>query len=306
MKAIDAFREPAARLALMDEQGIDHTLMFPTLASLLEERMRDDPELIHVVIHALNEWLHETWQFDYQGRIFTTPVISLPIVEKAIEELEWVVERGAKVVLIRPAPVPGFRGSRSFGLPEFDPFWEKVVEHDIVVGMHSSDSGYERYANDWMGSNSEMLPFKPEAFRMLSAWRPIEDSVSALVCHGALSRFPQLKVAVIENGSTWVEPLLRNMADLYKKMPQDFAENPVDVIKRNIYISPFWEEDLLALGELIGVDHVLFGSDFPHPEGLADPVSYLEALAGAPDEDVRKIMGGNLARLMNVGASVSA
>ena len=306
MKAIDAFREPAARLALMDEQGIDHTLMFPTLASLLEERMRDDPELIHVVIHALNEWLHETWQFDYQGRIFTTPVISLPIVEKAIEELEWVVERGAKVVLIRPAPVPGFRGSRSFGLPEFDPFWEKVVEHDVVVGMHSSDSGYERYANDWMGTNSEMLPFKPEAFRMLSAWRPIEDSVSALVCHGALSRFPQLKVAVIENGSTWVEPLLRNMADLYKKMPQDFAENPVDVMKRNIYISPFWEEDLLALGELIGVDHVLFGSDFPHPEGLADPVSYLEALAGAPDEDVRKIMGGNLARLMNVGASVSA
>jgi len=306
MKAIPAFRDPAARLELMNEQGIDHTLMFPTLASLLEERMRDDPELIHVVIHALNQWIHETWRFDYEGRIFTTPVISLPIVDKAIEELEWVVERGAKAVLIRPAPVPGFRGSRSFGLPEFDPFWAKVVEHDIVVGMHSSDSGYERYANDWLGSNSEMLPFKPEAFRMLSAWRPIEDSVSALVCHGALSRFPQLKVAVIENGSTWVEPLLRNMADLYKKMPQDFAENPVDVIKRNIYISPFWEEDLLALGELIGVDHVLFGSDFPHPEGLADPVSYLEALAGAPDEDVRKIMGGNLARLMNITTSVSA
>ncbi|MBV8959847.1 MAG: amidohydrolase [Actinobacteria bacterium] len=306
MKAIPAFREPGARLELMDEQGIDHTLMFPTLASLLEERMRDDPELIHVVIHALNEWIYETWRFDYEGRIFTTPVISLPIVEKAIEELEWVVERGAKAVLIRPAPVPGFRGSRSFGLPEFDPFWEKVVEHDVVVGMHSSDSGYERYANDWMGNNSEMLPFKPEAFRMLSAWRPIEDSVSALVCHGALSRFPELKVAVIENGSTWVEPLLRNMADLWKKMPQDFAENPVDVVKRNIYISPFWEEDLLALGELIGVDHVLFGSDYPHPEGLADPVSYLEALQGAPEEDVRKIMGGNLARLMNVAAPVSA
>ncbi|MBV9664463.1 MAG: amidohydrolase family protein, partial [Actinobacteria bacterium] len=161
MKAIPAFREPGARLELMDEQGIDHTLMFPTLASLLEERMRDDPELIHVVIHALNEWIYETWRFDYEGRIFTTPVISLPIVEKAIEELEWVVERGAKAVLIRPAPVPGFRGSRSFGLPEFDPFWEKVVEHDVVVGMHSSDSGYERYANDWMGNNSEMLPFKP-------------------------------------------------------------------------------------------------------------------------------------------------
>jgi len=89
-------------------------------------------------------------------------------------------------------------------------------------------------------------------------------------------------------------------------MPQDFAENPVDVMKRNIYISPFWEEDPAVLADMIGEDHVLFGSDFPHPEGLADPVSYLEALQGAPEEDVRKIMGGNLARLMNVGASVSA
>ena len=172
MRAIPAFRDPASRLELMDEQGLDRTLMFPTLASLVEERLRDDPDLIHVVVHALNEWLHETWTFDYEGRIFTTPVISLPVVDKAIEELEWVVERGAKVVLIRPAPVPGYRGSRSFGLPEFDPFWEKVVEHDILVAMHSSDSGYERYTNDWLGSDCEMLPFQPQAFRMLSAWRP--------------------------------------------------------------------------------------------------------------------------------------
>src|SRR5919112_1740566 len=151
MRAIDAFREPAARMELMDEQGLDRTLMFPTLASLVEERMRDEPEMLHAVIHALNEWMYETWQFNYADRIFSTPVITLPIVEKAIEELEWVVERGARAVLIRPAPVPGYRGPRSFALPEFDPFWQKVVEHDVLVGMHSSDSGYERYANEWVG-----------------------------------------------------------------------------------------------------------------------------------------------------------
>src|SRR5580700_11384386 len=120
MRAIPAFREPAPRVELMDEQGIDRALMFPTLASLIEERMRDDPEMTHAVIHSLNEWMHETWSFDYEGRIFATPVITLPIVEKAIEELEWVVERGAKAVLIRPAPAWGERGPRSFGLPEFD------------------------------------------------------------------------------------------------------------------------------------------------------------------------------------------
>jgi predicted TIM-barrel fold metal-dependent hydrolase len=304
MRALPGFSDPVARLALMDEQGIDRALMFPTLASVIEERMRDEPELIHAVIHSLNEWIYETWQFNYENRIFATPVISLPIVDRAIAELEWVLERGAKVVLIRPAPVPGFRGPRSFGLPEFDPFWERVVEADIVVGMHSSDSGYERYANEWIGSDSEMLPFQPEAFRMLSAWRPIEDAVSSLVCHGALSRFPQLKVAVIENGSSWVAPLLDRMKDMYKKMPQDFVENPIDVIKRNIYISPFWEEDLGALADLIGVDHVLFGSDYPHPEGLADPASYVDELKGLPDETVRKIMGGNLAHLMNVEDAV--
>jgi predicted TIM-barrel fold metal-dependent hydrolase len=304
MQAIPAFRDPAARLALMDEQGISRTLMFPTLASLVEERMRDDPEMIHAVIHALNQWLDETWHFNHEDRIFTTPVISLPIVDKAIEELEWVLERGARVVLIRPAPVPGYRGSRSFGLPEFDPFWQRVVESGVLVAMHSSDSGYERYANDWMGADDEMLPFKPEAFRMLQAWRPIEDAVSAMVCHGALSRFPELKIAVIENGSSWVEPLLKSMKDLYKKMPQDFLEDPVEVIKRNIYISPFWEEDLGALAELIGEDHVLFGSDFPHPEGLADPKSYVDQLAHLPEATVRKIMGDNLASLMGVTVSV--
>ena len=116
MKAIPAFRDPVARVELMDELGLDRTLMFPTLASLLEERMRDDPDLIHAVIHSLNQWLYEEWSFNYEDRIFTTPVISLPIVEKALEELEWVLERGAKTVLIRPAPVPGYGGSRSFGL----------------------------------------------------------------------------------------------------------------------------------------------------------------------------------------------
>jgi predicted TIM-barrel fold metal-dependent hydrolase len=170
----------------------------------------------------------------------------------------------------------------------------------VLIGMHSSDSGYDRYQNEWEGSDSEMLPFQPQAFRMLSQWRPVEDAVSSLICHGALTRHPDLKVAVIENGSSWVAPLLSNLADVYKKMPQDFEEDPVLVFKRNVHVSPFWEEDLVALADLIGVDRVLFGSDFPHPEGLADPASYVQELQGAPEETVRKIMGANLARLMGV------
>ncbi len=300
IKSPPAFREPASRLELMNEQGLDRTLMFPTLASVLEERMREDPELTHAVIHSFNQWMYETWQFNYQDRIYSTPVITLPIVDKAIEELEWVLERGAKAVLIRPAPVPGLRGPRSFALPEFDPFWARVAEADILVALHSSDSGYERYTNDWLGSRSEMLPFQPNVFRMLHSWRPIEDAVASLICHGTLTRFPTLKIAVVENGASWVEPLSKSLKDLYKKMPQDFTENPLDALRRNIHISPFWEEDFGHLAELLGRDRVLFGSDFPHPEGLGNPVTFVDELAHLDDELIGKIMGGNLSRLMNV------
>jgi predicted TIM-barrel fold metal-dependent hydrolase len=300
IKSPPAFREPVSRLELMDEQGIDRTLMFPTLASVIEERMKDDPLFLHAAIHALNEWMYETWQFDYEGRIYSTPVITLPIVEKAIEELEWVVARGAKVVLIRPAPVPGFQGLRSFALPEFDPFWEKVVEHDILVALHSSDSGYEQIANWWIGSNSEMLPFQPSAFRMLSAWRPIEDAVASLITHGALTRFPDLRIAVVENGAAWVEPLQKALRDIYKKMPQDFPEEPIAAMRRAIHISPFWEEDYGHLADLLGDGNVLFGSDYPHPEGLGNPVAFADEISHHGEERLRKFMGGNLARLMKV------
>lgn len=301
MKSIDAFREPAPRLELLDQLGVQRSLMFPTLASLIEERMRDDPELIHAVIHALNQWLHETWSFDYRGRIFTTPVITLPIVEKAIEELEWCVERGAKAVLIRPAPVPGFRGMRSFALPEFDPFWKRVVELDVLVAMHSSDSGYARYQSEWEGSRAEMLPFKTNTFRMVNEWRPIQDAVASWVCHGALFRHPDLKIAVIEAGSSWLAPLLENLADVYKKAPEGFGfQDPVEAIKRSIHVSPFYEEGVKNVIDLIGVDRVLFGSDYPHPEGLAEPTHFADMLGHLTETDQAKIMGGNLARLMAV------
>jgi predicted TIM-barrel fold metal-dependent hydrolase len=304
MRAIPAFREPEPRAELMDELGIDRALMFPTLASLVEERMKDDPELTHVVIHALNEWMHETWSFNYQDRIFATPVVTLPIVERAIEELEWCVARGARTILIRPAPVPGYRGSRSPGLPEFDPFWQRVVDAGILVSMHSSDSGYTEFLNVWEGT-TEFLPFRPTAFRMVAMGkRPIEDTMAAMVCHGALSRFPTLKVAAVENGANWVGPLLHQLEDVYHKMPSAFAEDPVVAFKRNVYVNPFWEDNLQTLVDLVGADHVLFGSDYPHPEGLADPISYVDDLKGLSDEDARQIMGGNLSQLMGVEAAV--
>jgi predicted TIM-barrel fold metal-dependent hydrolase len=233
------------------------------------------------------------------------PVITLPIVEKAIEELHWVLERGAKTVLIRPAPVPGLRGSRSFAFEEFDPFWQEVVDADLTVSMHSSDSGYTRYQNDWLGPQ-EFLPFQPDPFRMLAIGkRPIEDAMGAMVCHGLFTRFPDLRILSVENGAVWVVPLLEHIADVHKKMPQAFGEDPIEAFKRSVYVSPFHEDDFDELIPLLGADHITFGSDYPHPEGLADPVSFVDHLPSSiSDEDLRLIMGGTLSNLMHVGVGV--
>jgi predicted TIM-barrel fold metal-dependent hydrolase len=302
--AVPAFREPGARLELMDELGIDRALMWPTLASLVEERLRDDPDATHAVIHALNRWMHEQWTFDYEHRIFAVPVVTLPIVEEAVRELEWVLARGARIVLVRPAPVPGLRGPRSFALPEFDPFWTRVQEADVVVGMHASDSGYQRYVNEWEGvRDDEFTPFRGgSAFAAIIGrqHRPIVDTVASAIGHGLCSRFPKLKIAPVENGSGWVRPLIHDMGEAYAFNPRLFPEDPVAVFKRNIFVHPFHEEDPKGLVALLGVDNVLFGSDYPHPEGLADPISFVDELDGLPPDDIAKVMGGNLSRLMNV------
>jgi predicted TIM-barrel fold metal-dependent hydrolase len=128
--------------------------------------------------------------------------------------------------------------------------------------------------------------------------------MAAMVCHGAFTRFPNLKVAAVENGAGWVGHLLENFGDLYAKLPHEFLEDPVAAFKRNVWVNPFWEDSMDKLVGLVGADHILFGSDYPHPEGLADPIGYVDELKGIPDEDVAKIMGGNLAGLMNVPATV--
>jgi predicted TIM-barrel fold metal-dependent hydrolase len=297
IRSIPAFREPAPRLELMDQLGVDRALMFPTLANLVEQRL-SDPDLCHAAIHALNQWMHEVWSFNYQGRILATPVIHLGLVDRAVAELEWVLARGAKVVLIRPAPARGYHGFRSIALEEFDPFWARVQEAGVPVAIHATEPIITDYVRMWEPATSDSA-FKPGPFREVTiAHRDIEDTLASLVCHGMLSRFPGLKILSVENGADWVEHLLAAFRKAHNRMPQEFAEHPVEVFQRNVWVNPFWEDDLEDLVGLIGPDHVIFGSDFPHPEGLADPREFLPYLAGFDDDTVTGIMGGNVEALL--------
>ena len=309
MPGIDAFFDPEPRLELMKDMGIDRTLLWPTLASALEERVADDPDLAVAIVHALNQWMHEHWTYVYSDAIYSTPIISLAAGNgPALEELEYIHERGAKIFLIRVAPVPTWKGRKSFALPEFDPFWERVQELDIVVGMHSGDAGYVRYLNEWEGIPNETLPFKrtgTPAFSALSSQKnALVDALASIIGHGVAIRFPKLKFMPVEYESSWIRPFVRKLRDTYERSAVLFDEDPFEIFTRNIYLHTFHEPDpkgLLDLG--IPADRLMFGSDFPHPEGMADPLAYSDVVAGLPEEDQALIMGGTLARAIGVGST---
>ena len=229
MRSVPAYRSSPERLALLDELGLDAALMFPTLASLLEVRLTDDPDLTCTILHAFNRWMLDEWGFNHVGRIFATPVVNPCILERGIEELEWVLEHGAKVVLLRPAPVAGYRHEVAVP-PEFDPFWARVQESGLLVTLYAaSDSGYQRHVNEWEGSRrgcwrSSRRPSLTSSPRS----RAISDSVCSAVCHGMLSRFPAVKLASVENGGSWALPTLARL-EKTDKMPQEFSEHPRDV-----------------------------------------------------------------------------
>ena len=267
--------------------------MFPTIANLVEYTVAGDPDLAHTAIHAVNHWLHDQWTYDYASRIFATPVITLPILDEAITELEWVLERGAKIILVRPAPANGLRGPRSIVLPEFDPFWARVQEAGIPVAMHASFPPLTTYYETWEPGNSDTA-FKPSPLKeLLLQHREIEDAIAAMICEGALSA-SDLRVLSVENGAAWSATCNTSSTPRTGRCP-GVRRAPRRRVSTQRYVNPFWEDDVAEVIALCGLDHVLFGSDYPHPEGLAAPLDYLDTLRSEhlDDATIRQVMSTN-------------
>ena len=100
MPSVEAFFDPEPRLELMKDMGIDRALMWPTLASEVEERLADDPDAACAVVHTLNEWMYEHWTYNYSDTIFATPIVSLAKIDAAIDELQHVAAHGARAFLL--------------------------------------------------------------------------------------------------------------------------------------------------------------------------------------------------------------
>ncbi|WP_025736732.1 amidohydrolase family protein [Mycobacterium genavense] len=301
--AIDAplaSRNPADRIRELDRQGVSECLNYPTLANLVEHSSAEDPELTAAMIHALNQWMFEHWGYVTEDRVYSTPVINLGILDEALKELEYILECGAKVALIKPAPVRGFKGWRSPALPEFDPFWREVEAAGLPIVLHASQPPLTDYINMWEPPSTNNF-MEMSAFRWLvPGHREISDMLSSLICDGTLTRFPKLRIASVENRSAWIRPLFHDMSELYKKMPQAFPEHPLEVCRRNVWVSPFWEGSVADVVETVGWDKVLFGSDYPHPEGLETPKGYFKYAEGMDRRRTYDFMGDNARRFMGL------
>ena len=287
-----AYRNRDARLALMDAQELEACFLFPTLGVGMEESLIHDPEALVAAFRAFNRWLDEDWGFAYRGRLFAAPYITLVDVDAAVAELEWALSRDARTLVMRAAPVMTPSGGFSPAHRRFDPFWSRVHEAGITVAYHSGDSGYFKLLEAW-GFGGEFKSFDFDPLRLCMSAQPISDLLAALLCGGLFDRFRNLRVATIETGSSWVPGLLAKLEKAYGQMPFAFKSDPVEAFRRHVWVSPYYEDPLPELRDRLGADHILFGSDFPHGEGLAVPVSYVNDLDGFSREEIRLVMREN-------------
>ncbi len=289
---------------LLDEQGLQGALLFPTLGVGMQEALRHDPEAMHAAFEAFNRWLDDDWGFDRgDGRLYGAPMITFADPALAAAEVERVLTAGARIMVMVPGPIPDGNGYVSPGHPKFDPVWSLFNDSGVPLALHAGLSGVNAYGKLWAtgakGASAGFEGFKHAAFPLVTfADRSISDTLSAILCHGVFDRYPNVRIASIENGAMWVPDLLRNLRAGHGKMPFAFGTDPVERLRSNVWVAPYYEDDMDLLREEIGIDRLLFGSDFPHAEGLVDPLFYVKDIPTFDAEATRKVMRDNVLELI--------
>ena len=286
------YRDRDAKIDLLTKQNLDGCLLFPTLGVGMESALENDLPALQAAFSAFNRWLSEDWGFSYQERLFAAPYITLSNVQHAIAELEFALDNDARVINLRASAVTTEDGQKNPADTDFDDFWSRVNEAGITVAFHAGDAAYDFMFAHW-GLSTEFEAFRYDPLKRLLNYSNIADTVAALISGGLFSRFPNIRVCTIENGSDWVSGLIRRFSKAFKQAGYAFAEDPIKTFQNHIWVAPYYEDDLMELRELIGVEHILFGSDFPHAEGLATPMNFLEDLGGFSSMEVEQIMSRN-------------
>lgn len=298
----DYYMNRDARLAKLQQQGLEAIWLFPTLGVLYEELLKHDTEAVTTLYTAFNRWLDEDWGCHYRNTIFSAPYISLCDVGWACRELEWALQQGATLVCMRPAAVwTRLDGVLPPADPAFDPFWARLNEAGITLVVHAADSGYTTHGYVRDGFSSAFTPggFSPN-IKHFNIERAAYDFLITLSYSKLFERFPNLRIASVENGAEYLPDLFRKLRQSRDRMASSgyYREDPGELFLQHVWINPFWEDDVHEVVEYMGADRVIFGSDWPHIEGMPQPLDFVKELEQFSAVDRRKILRDN-ARFLN-------
>jgi predicted TIM-barrel fold metal-dependent hydrolase len=307
----EAFGNRDLRLALMDEQGIDKALMFPAAAHDIEYEFADNIPALYANIRAFNRWMLEEVGYAVENRMFLPPYIALADPDLAVQELQRVMADGATIIQTKSGHAHGgpnnSGGGRSPADPIYDRFWSMVNEAHIRLAVHLGGTDYQKYGADW-SEDPEAVFGDFDAFQWVMYWgdRPAMELTAGLILHNFFGRYPNIRVCLSEMGTVWLPYTLRKMDHAWlmgreaKWSPTGrLDQRPAEIFRQHFIVAPYPEENVTRIVAEIGIQPIVFGSDFPHGEGLAYPDQYVDAqLTNFTPEQQRQIMRDNLERFL--------
>jgi len=281
--------DPHARIAVMDSEGIDVAVLYPTLWLLYGDIA--DPEVAAAACRAYNDWMADFCR-PYPHRLFAVAPMPIQSVENATREMRRVVrDLGFKAVFVRPNPF----NRRRLNDPAYDPFWREAQDLDIAVAIHSSFGtrmptlGADRYR-------------EPFFFHMVCHSFELQAACMDIVCGGVLEKFARLRVGFLESGVGWVAYWLDRMDGHYEKMRRYvpwLRRKPSEYFFEQCFVSLDPDEKTLAAMVELGAErNIVWGSDYPHFDCTFPGVvrEVLEVCAGLPESARKNILEQNAAR----------
>ncbi len=292
---------PSDRLVVMDSQGIEAAVNFAALPGI-EVHFEDDYDALYANLNALNRYLGEVWGYNHQNRLFTPPFISFADPAGALDQLDRIMKfEVPKVIQTSTGPSMHTSPFR----PDNDRFWSICNEAGIQLATHlGSVTRYGAQGVEW--NEDEVILGDMSAFQWVFYYgdRPAMETVGAAILQGWFNRFPNMRLMLAEQGTVWLPYLLRKMDHAYmmgRKATWGTLEmRPSEYFREFCFVAPFPEENLERVIAAVGTKPIVFGTDFPHGEGLPDPSAYLGQLTGLSEDDSRSVMRGNLARFLGI------
>jgi len=289
--------DPKARLQVMDQEGIDIALLYPTIGICWEGAVQD-AKLATAYTRAYNRWLVDFCREDPK-RLFPVAHISLLDPEGAVEETIRARKDGCVGVYLSPDMEA--RGGKHFDDQAFVRFWDTVQDLGMPVGFHVVVRD-QPFFREWFfrpGAPDGLFGFAFLAIDVMAAF-------TQMLSVGMFERYPRLKCSVLEAGANWIAAWLDRLDHKYRVMAHrtPIRMKPSEYFYRQCLISVDPDESTTAeIVQHIGADYFIWASDYPHIDASFGVVAELkERLAPLPEADRRKVLGENAIRFYGLGA----